>query len=165
MKTTPQLGGSLCRPSFCPWKCHHGVTGRGGSGWKCWQAHFHFTAKRGMEERSLGPPPRLPRTWGAGARSLPRLSAPLSALCRAHRAGPFSPEARQPGRAPLLPAVAVPSASPASRRPRRRSRPLSFCLAGKELFLASASVIWHLNVTRALVANIYSSKILKFQSL
>lgn len=36
---------------------------------------------------------------------------------------------------------------------------------GTVLFLASAAVIWHLNVTRSLVANIYSSKIFKFQGL
>ena len=131
-------------------------------------------AKPGVQRSSPFGCQRSSRTLGAGDPRDARAQCPsqCSARCHAHRADQctsscFSTEAPQPGcpPCPLLPRGGVPSALPVSRRPHWRSRPLSLCLAGKELFLASASVIWHLNVTRALVANIYSSKIFKFQGL
>lgn len=177
MKTTPQLrGGSLCRPRFSPWDPLSQQSHRApGIRVEMLASSFPFqTPNPGYRGVLPSAASAARRTLGAGdPRGAPApCPSQCSSRCRAHHADQctsscFSTEAPQPGRppCPLLPRVGVPSASPVSRRPRWRSRPLSFCLAGKELFLASASVIWHLNVTRALVANIYSSKIFKFQGL
>lgn len=176
MKTTPQLRGGafVGQGSAHGTRCHNSHRAPG-IRVEMLASSFPFqTPHPGYRGVLPSAASAARRTLGAGdPRGAPApCPSQCSSRCRAHHADRctsscFSTEAPQPGRppCPLLPIVGVPSASPVSRRPRWRSRPLSFCLAGKELFLASASVIWHLNVTRALVANIYSSKIFKFQGL
>lgn len=175
MKTTPQLRGGafVGQGSAHGTRCHNSHRAPG-IRVEMLASSFPFQTPNPGYRVLLSAASAARRTLGAGdPRGAPApCPSQCSSRCRAHHADRctsscFSTEAPQPGRppCPLLPRVGVPSASPVSRRPRWRSRPLSFCLAGKELFLASASVIWHLNVTRALVANIYSSKIFKFQGL
>lgn len=65
--------------------------------------------------------------------------------------------------APVSPACPAPILHPTALL--AQSPPSLSAWLGTVLFLASAAVIWHLNVTRSLVANIYSSKIFKFQGL
>lgn len=82
MKTTPQLRGGafVGQGSAHGTRSHNRVTGHRGSGWKCWQAHFHFKRHtRDTEEFSLRPPAQLGGHWVRVTRAVPQLRAPLSA--------------------------------------------------------------------------------------
>lgn len=145
--------------------------GRGGKAGKLFTVPNAETVTRASSP--LRPTARLHGHWAlAHLRSAP-CSLPCSAgFCWAtHR--PLPPRGpRHRGRAipPACsclawasPARPVPALHP--RGPAGAAAPFSPAWLGRVLFLASASVIWHLNVTGSLLANIYSSKIFKFQGL